>query len=180
MALNFPAAPTLLQEYIDSNSQVWICCRALSDGDVVDAWMKQANVNIIYEVVDDETPQLGADLDCNGSAINNSSYDQGLGISLIDGQTYAFDFSSSDVRKITAPASGTITIDFIGFISERVCFAKIDAVGWGNCTVIFTQPIITSGGATIAFTAGMDRLSITKDANDIYFLSAPQADLQES
>lgn len=134
----------------------------------------------ISDILEDESPQLGADLDCNGFTIDNSSYNQGLSITLIDGQTYAFDFSSSDVRKITAPASGTITIDFIGFTKERVCFAKIDAVGWGNCTIVFVQPTFTNGGVPISFTTGVDRLSVMKDANDIYFLPEPEPDIRES
>jgi len=120
----------------------------------------------VVNVVNDTTPQLGGDLDCNGNQLLISSYQQIADASLGTG-THTFNYASGDMQQLTA--TGNITIAFSGFPTGSVASMIIDAVNWGAWTITFPAGLIFDAATAPTFTAvGIDRLLVLKDKDDIY------------
>jgi len=104
--------------------------------------------------------------DARDLPVVQSAYNQIADASIASG-TYTFNFANGDMQQLTA--TGNFTVAFSNFISGKVCTMLIDAINWGNFVVTF--PVATLFNAKVApvFTkAGMDRLMIIKDKDNIY------------
>jgi len=138
---------------------------------VTDAWVLQE----VFSVVDDTTPQLGGDLDCNGHQINTSSYKQIADASLGTG-THTFDYSAGDMQQLTM--TGDITLAFSNFVTGKVCTMIIDIVDGGDWTPVYPAGIVFSEKAKPTLTSGgTDRLLAVKDKDDVYSLFVVGADI---
>ena len=122
----------------------------------------------MVDLIDDTTPQLGGDLDCNDKAFKESSYAQIADASLGTG-THTFAFASGDMQQLTA--TGNITLAFSGFITGKVCTMIIDAVNWGAHTITHPATLEFAGQTAPTYTsAGTDRVMVIKDKDDVYSL----------
>ena len=123
----------------------------------------------ITDVVQDTSPQLGGNLDCNGKTINASSALQIADASLGTG-THTFDYSQGDMQQLTA--TGSITIAFSNFVTGKVCAMIIDAVNWGAYTITLPGGMLFSNATSPYFTvSGTDRLVVLKDKDDVYTMT---------
>lgn len=130
----------------------------------------------IGDVVDDTTPQLGGDLDCNDQQILKASYAQ-IGDASLGTGTYTFNYANGDMQQLTA--TGSITLAASGFISGSVCCMIIDAINFGAYTISHPAAWLFAGGAAPTYTsAGTDRLILLKDKDDIYTLHVIGQDIK--
>lgn len=131
---------------------------------------------ILSDIVGDITPQLGGDLDANGKTFDVSSVRQITDVSLGTG-THTFNYANGDMQQLTA--TGDITLAFSNFVAGKVCGMIIDAINWGAHTITHPAGLLLAGGAAPSYTAaGMDRLLVTKDKDDVYSLTVIGQDMQ--
>lgn len=134
---------------------------------------------LIASLVEDTTPQLGGDLDNNGKTSNGSSYRQIADASPVTATTHTLDYSAGDMQQVTCPAGGTLTISYSGFVSGKVCTFILDLVNGGNCTITYPLGTLFAGGAAPTLTvAGIDRLVVTKDKDNVYSIVVAGADIK--
>ena len=149
----------------------------LDDSDDVNQWtMDNVGSFVTLNIVDDTTPQLGGDIDCNDFQFLESSYAQIADASLATG-THTFDYSAGDMQQLTA--TGNITLAATGFIASNVCSMIIDAVNFGAHTI--THPaawLFAAGTAPVYTVSGTDRLILIKDKDDIYTLIVSGQDIK--
>ena len=130
----------------------------------------------INNVVEDSTPQLGGDLDCNGKTIDKSSVRQIADASLGTG-THTFDYANGDMQQLTA--TGNITIAFSNFPTGNVAGFVVDAVNWGAHTITHPAGIQFAGGTAPNYTAsGTDRLVVINDKDDVLTLHVVGQDIK--
>jgi len=129
----------------------------------------------IKNIVEDTTPQLGGQLDCQTHSFLQSNYGA-LSSSDVSG-AFDLDFSAGDMQTLTAV--GNVTPSFAGFITNKVCGFILDAVNWGTYTVTWPVGTIFAAGAAPALTAvGKDRLLILKDAANVYTVHVCEQDIK--
>ena len=123
---------------------------------------------VLKNIIEDTTPQLGGDLDCNGKTFDVSSYAQIADASLGTG-THTFNYANGDMQQLTA--TGDITIAFSGFVTGKICSMIIDAVNWGAFAITHPATLLFTAGTVPTYTAaGTDRLLVIKDKDDLYGL----------
>jgi hypothetical protein len=122
--------------------------------------------DVLGNIVEDTTPQLGGDLDTNGKTLNTSSYRQIADATLGSG-THTFNYANGDMQQLTV--TGAITIAFSNMPTGKVSSMIIDGINWGAFTVTLPVGMIFDGATAPTFTAsGTDRLAILKDKDDVY------------
>ena len=124
----------------------------------------------ILSVLEDTTPQLGGDLDCNSNQILKDSYTQATDI--LTTPTTDIDFTDGALIQITADVDMTSNITTSNFPSGAVCSVIIDAVNWGSITVDHPVAWKFARGIAPSYTVlGTDRLLLTKDGDGFFTLS---------
>lgn len=129
----------------------------------------------IASILEDTTPQLGGDLDCNGNQLIEDSYAQATDI--LTTATTDIDFVDGSMIQITASANIT-SITTSNFPASAVCSVIIDAVNWGSITIVHPTGWLFAGGSTPTYsTSGTDRLMLIKDKNQVYTLVVVATDI---
>lgn len=144
--------------------------------DATDAANPIVSTPALLNIVEDPTPQLGGDLDCNLKTFDKSCYNQATDASASSG-THTFDFFNGDYQELSINVSASVAIAFAGFIPGKVCTYMIDAVNWGGATVSYPAGLLFDGGIAPTYTAaGLDKLMVVKDKDEVYSLTVMQLD----
>ena len=129
----------------------------------------------IAAVIDDTTPQLGGDLDCNSKAFVQSNYIQYADLST---STFiAVNFLLGDQREVTVTAD--VYLEYSNFIANKVCGYVVLCVNWGAYTITFPSGTKFAAGAAPSFTAaGTDKILIMHDADNTYTVHVVAQDIK--
>ena len=115
----------------------------------------------------------------NGKTANVSAVRQTTDSSPTTGTTATLNYAAYDMRQLTCPASGTLTIAFTGFPSGDVAGFILDLVNGGNCIVNWPGGMLFAGGESPALTtAGTDRLIIISDKDGVLTLIESAMDIK--
>lgn len=130
----------------------------------------------LADIVDDTTPQLGGNLDCNGKAITGSSYIQAADASLGSG-THTFNRALGDHQQLTITGD-TVTIAFSNFVTGKANGMIIDLVNAGAWTPVFPAGAFWGGKTLAGFTeAGIDRIVVWKDKDEVFCFHVSDLDI---
>jgi hypothetical protein len=138
-------------------------------GDIADQQdLLEALGQKIGSLFEDETPQLGGQLDGAGNAMVDVWYKQLADVTVSSG-THTIYFQQGNRQKITA--GGSFTLAFGGISANQNVFV-IEAVNWGAYTITFPASLKADDGALPALSAaGTDLIGIEVDKNGTYTLS---------
>lgn len=130
----------------------------------------------LFNIIEDETPQLGGALDCNGKTIDKSAVRQIADASIASG-THTFNYVSGDMQQLTA--TGAFGIVLGGFPTGQVSAFIIDAVNWGAYTVTHPANMLFAAGEAPLYTvSGKDRLLIVCDKDGALTLHVVAQDIK--
>lgn len=118
-----------------------------------------------FDLVDDETPQLGGNLDCNNYTLNNSAYRAIPAVSIDTETTYTIDYAQGD--SLFLDSYSDLTLDFINFPIGKVATFLLFTFGFEDITVTYAKDIYFDGGVAPTYTSA-DMLLIIKDEYDDY------------
>lgn len=136
-------------------------------------WSGSAYVEIsassgLFNIVEDETPSLGGELNGQGNAMVDVWYKQLPDVTVSSG-THTIYFQQGNRQKITAGVSFALAF---GGISANQNVFVIEAVNWGAYTITFPASLKVDNGELPAFSAsGTDLVVIEVDKNGTYTLA---------
>ena len=117
-----------------SGTTLTVDVTAIGGSGTLAAWsITVTPVGALTDIIQDASPQLGGDLDCNGNMITGSSYAQIADATPATGTTHTFNYSSGDMQQITCPAAGTLTLAVSNFpsgILPNPLFSTLSFSSW--------------------------------------------------